>query len=92
MARAVARALGLTLAHALKRTLNTRPQHTLDKEARKRNVAGAFVARRKVTGTVLLVDDVVTSGETMRAAADALIKGGAQRVFAIAVARTAKIL
>ncbi len=83
--------MGLPLKHALKRTQNTRPQHTLDRDSRKRNVAGAFKARRKLAGTVMLVDDVVTSGETMRAAAEALIQAGAHRVIAVAIARTAKL-
>lgn len=89
MARALGRTLGLPVRYVLKRTRNTRPQHTLDIEARRTNVTGAFVvSRRRSLGTVMLVDDVVTSGETMRAAAECLIEAGARQVIAIAAART----
>ena len=39
-----------------------------------------------VTGDIILVDDVVTSGETLAAAASALKAAGARRVFAFALA------
>jgi ComF family protein len=55
-----------------------------------RNVRGAFVGRRRhVEGrTVLLIDDVLTSGATADACASALKDAGASAVFVLTAART----
>ncbi len=58
--------------------------------ARRENVRGAFAVSRpdKVEGrTCVLVDDVVTSGATTRAAAKSLKRAGAKAIFVFAVAR-----
>lgn len=54
---------------------------------RRRNVAGAF-SSRPVSDTVLLVDDVYTSGATVSAAATALRSAGAKTVYVVTFART----
>lgn len=80
-------------ASLLLRVRDTRPQSQLKREARLANVSGAFqvdplrvaaVQRRQV----LLVDDVMTSGASMFAAAQALRDGGAAHVTALVLART----
>lgn len=55
----------------------------LSKSERQRNVADAFAARAKLKGTVILIDDVVTTGATISAAAKALKAAGADKVFAV---------
>ena len=55
---------------------------------RQENLEGAFGVRRVVNGTVVIVDDVVTTGATLKSAARALKYAGAQRVFAIALCGT----
>lgn len=89
IARRLARLRGLRVVHALRRTHNTAPQSDLPLSARHDNVRGAFRARKRVTGRVLLIDDVVTSTETTRAAASRLLEAGASEVVVLAAARAA---
>lgn len=89
LAREVARAAGVRFAAgALLRVRDDPSQTGLDRAARARNVAGAFLAPRALSGDVALVDDVTTTGATLAAAARALRRAGARGVVAICVART----
>ena len=91
LARELARLDGLPLAErSLSRRRDTPPQaRSVDAEARRRNVAGAFAADgRRVDGRrVLLIDDVMTTGATLDACAQALRQGGAASVWALTFAR-----
>jgi len=49
------------------------------------NLEGAFGVRKALHGTVVIVDDVVTTGATLNSAAKALKFAGAQRIFALAL-------
>ena len=51
-------------------------------------MAGAFVARGPVTGRVLLVDDVMTTGATLNECARVLKASGAEEVYALTLCRT----
>ncbi len=73
---------------ALARVRETVPQSELDARARRANVRGAFVASAAVRGqSVVLLDDVITTGATMRAATKSLLRAGAREVRVLAVAR-----
>ena len=89
IARRVSSRLGLPLrAELLRRARATAPQTTLGAERRASNVADAFAsAAAELPAGVLLVDDVSTTGATLAAAARALLDAGAERVYALAVAR-----
>lgn len=92
IAAAAAGALGLPWMPALERRRATAPQYLLDRRQRATNVNEAFAvrsgARPAVSGRwVVLVDDVVTTGATLCAAAGALMDAGAVAVSAVTVAR-----
>jgi ComF family protein len=94
IAQAAAGRLSCRAIPVLQRERATAPQFELGRERRAANVAAAFVtdpARcREVAGRwVVLVDDVVTTGATLVACAEALLDAGAVAVSAIAVAREA---
>lgn len=65
----------------LRRVRDGPDQTTLDRRRRRRAPVGAFAARSRLHGRVVLVDDVRTTGATARSAAEALRDAGAQRVL-----------
>ncbi|MBI4306042.1 MAG: ComF family protein [Chloroflexi bacterium] len=76
-------------ATALRRVTDTPPQARAKSDAeRERQVRGAFAGSDAVTGLrVLLVDDVATTGSTLRECAAALVAAGASEVSALVLAR-----
>jgi competence protein ComFC len=74
---------------SLKRAIETKSQVGLSAEERKANVHNAFVAdAKKVVGkSVLVLDDVSTTGATLNSCAEALIRSGARQVYALSIAR-----
>ena len=91
LAELVAARLDLRLAPgALRRVRDTLPQGDPRVTARAANVAGAFAVRRRrpVAGrVVVLVDDTVTSGSTVRECARALRAAGARSVVVLSAVR-----
>jgi ComF family protein len=90
LARPIARTLRQTLAvDVVARVRHGAPQQALDRAKRRANLAGAFVARAPLGDrTVVLVDDVLTTGATLDALAAVVKKAGAVRVTNLIVART----
>ena len=92
IARPLAERIERPLMHrTIRRRRNTRSQTGLSAVERRVNLEGAFKAIGDVQGMhVLLVDDVVTTGATMAAAAGALLGVGAARISLAAVALAVK--
>ncbi|MFA5591652.1 MAG: ComF family protein [Lysobacteraceae bacterium] len=88
LARPLAHAHRLSLRpDLLQRCRATAAQTELDAAARRRNLRGAFDAAALDGATVLLVDDVITTGATVREAAKTLLRAGAAEVRVLALAR-----
>jgi ComF family protein len=95
LARALSRRTGRPSdTQALRRTRPTPSQGAMvSARARRRNVMGAFQvpdASRVAGRNILLVDDVLTTGATVEAAARALKRAGAAKVQVLALARVVR--
>jgi ComF family protein len=80
----------LPVASLLVRSHGVAPQRGLPLAERRRNVRNVFQPAGKVPGTVVLVDDVYTTGATVSASATALRKAGASRVEVVTFARAVR--
>ena len=74
----------------LKRLRDTAMQKTLDRNARRDNLAGAFGCHGQALAgqRILLIDDVLTTGATLSVLSEVLLKAGAESVHALVIART----
>lgn len=72
---------------SLVRIHNTNPQKQLNARDRRRNLAGAFALRRSFerSDTVLLIDDIYTTGNTIDSAARVLKRAGVQNVYFLTI-------
>ncbi len=96
LARGLARLTGCPVApDLLVRRRNTVSQGRLSRRARERNVRSAFkvrVGRKPILQgkTVILIDDVLTTGATVEACARALRAGGAAEIHVLTLARVVR--
>jgi competence protein ComFC len=91
LAKELLRRLNIPTQNILKRTKDTKTQVGLSDIDRKLNIKGAFEFLNYkpiiLNQNVFLVDDVVTTGSTLKEAANELKRGGIKRVFGLTLAR-----
>lgn len=100
LAAELAKRFSFPVADLLTRTRKTASQFGLNREDRKKNIDGAFSLSGQVENTrrsarmtakefpsILLVDDIVTTGATFNEAASVLKKAGVQKVWGVSLAK-----
>ena len=90
VARPLAYEMGLDYApHALRKSRETRSQVGLTVSQRRENVANAYQAHPSAVSrkSILLMDDVATTGSTISACTAALLSAGAREVYVLTIAR-----
>ena len=89
IALAVRRKAQLPILRTVQRVRATPFQSGLDADARRENLRDAFKAKSVIECRhVLIIDDVITTGESCRQLGRVVLGAGAQKVSALAVART----
>jgi ComF family protein len=89
LAEGIGRRLSICIADrsTLRRTRDAKPQMELPREARLVNVKGVYEAAASVSGlTVLLIDDVSTTGATLKECSATLKAAGAAKVYCLTLA------
>jgi competence protein ComFC len=93
LAKKLALKLNLTYQPLLTRIKNTKSQADLDKKSRELNMTGAFALNKKTanfdssTKTILLIDDLTTTGATLNQAARALKDNGWPEIICLVIAK-----
>jgi len=88
LARELGSSFGIpVLVHRLRRTKRTAAQSGLDRTQRRKNIRGAFFCRQLAAASVALVDDVLTTGTTLRACARAVRAAGVPEIAVWVAAR-----
>jgi ComF family protein len=92
LAKDLGQRVGIEVLDLLQRVKNTKTQVGLSKDEREKNIKGAFVINKKYLDKIkdfrqiFLVDDVVTSGATLKEAAKLLKKAGVKKVWGLTLA------
>ncbi|HEX6132224.1 MAG TPA: double zinc ribbon domain-containing protein [Actinomycetota bacterium] len=90
LAVAIGRETGTPVTRLARRTVRTGAQARRDARERREAMRGAFAAVTRPPARVLLVDDVLTTGATVAACAEALVTAGAGTVHVAAAARSVR--
>lgn len=89
LARHLSHYTGLPVISTLRKTTTTEPQADLGRDERLENLTGAFELKQPPPAApVVLVDDVFTTGATVRECSKVLKRGGAGKVLVVTLARS----
>ena len=91
MAKEMAKSLSLPLVKCLEKVRDTSEQKELNATERAQNIQNCFAAKNlsNIKGkTLILCDDIKTTGSTLRECTDTLMKAGAKDVYCICLALT----
>lgn len=88
LAKRISETTGIPYIGALRRIKFTKTQTKLTEQQRKENIKGAFEKTADLSGSALLVDDVLTTGATVNECAQVLKSGGAQSVMVLTFAKS----
>lgn len=89
LASRIANKLGVPFLDVIYKTRPTEPQKTFTNKVQKRNnLKNAFGVKGRVSGTLLVIDDVMDSGVTLEEVGKALEKAGAQTLYALTLTKT----
>lgn len=94
LASYISKDLDIPVFNGLLKSYHTPDQHFLNQVARRGNLKGAFkvVKKEEIVGrNILLIDDILTSGSTMKECAKELIKNEAKTVLALALTSSRKL-
>lgn len=83
LAKAVAEALGAEYKELLIRHINTKPQNSLDRKERIKNIKGAFLIKDEISvanKNILIIDDIFTTGSTVNECSKVLKSNKASKV------------
>ena len=83
LCEAVSSVTGMPVRQMLVRSKNVHTQRGLNREARLKNIADSIRCEKSIDSTVVLIDDVLTTGATVSVCAEALRGAGATKVIAV---------
>lgn len=88
LAKGIAQRTRIPFINLIERVRNTKMQTKLGEKQRRENMKGAFIGTRQISGNVVLIDDVLTTGATALECAEVLTNAGASSVFVLTFARS----
>jgi competence protein ComFC len=88
LAKSISKTMNIPFKNVIERIRNTKTQVSLGLKQRQENMKGAFAASGQISGNVVLVDDVLTTGATAGECAAVLLDAGASNVFVLTFARS----
>ncbi len=88
IAKGIHKVTGIKISAGLvKRKKYTESQTAMDIFTREENIRGAFISTKKLNGeNILIIDDVITTGSTIRECGRVLINAGAGKIYAASAA------